>query len=73
MLTSLGRNLEDAFCGTTALKRIHQRSLDCKESPEGICWGVGLGELAIDDALIGALDGGSIRGQVERCHDVGFF
>lgn len=71
LLTSLGLDLKNAFLCASTLESIHQRSLNGKEGPLCVGWGVGLAQITMNDALVGALDGGPIGGQVERCHDVG--
>lgn len=72
LLTSFILDLENALFGAAILEGVHQRGLNGEQSPLCVGGRVGLGKLAIDNPLVGALDRGSIDGQVERCHDVGF-
>lgn len=68
VLTSGVFNLENTLLGTTVLESIHQGSLDGEERPLCKCGRGASGRRAIDHAIVAALYGRAVDGQVQRRH-----
>lgn len=61
-------DLKDALLGTAVLESIHKRGLDSEEGPMSIGGRGGGWRGTVDDAIVAALDGRAIDGEIEGRH-----